>query len=154
MTGVSFDPELPTQEEAAAAAASDDAEPPAPPHIRKSTLFHLMASNPWPWLIVMPAIYIALIGSGWSRDDYIEEEVSRIWIPTDGNYYQDQQYANSFDRNDLGRTGFAAMAIARDGGNLFTKERLEEIRARMEKTEASTVRSFTVIVCFCFISSC
>lgn len=33
------------------------------------------------------------------------------------------------------------MAISRDGGNLFTESRLNEIRARMEETESLTVRT-------------
>ena len=36
-------------------------------------------------------------------------------------------------------SSFAAMAISRDGGNLFTEERMEEIRARMKQAEETTV---------------
>ena len=42
------------------------------------------------------------------------------------------------------------MAIARDGGNLMTSDRLETIRARMQETEEITVRlvaAFRLLLC-------
>jgi hypothetical protein len=58
-----------------------------------------------------------------------------------GDYAKNVRYAESLGEGDLATTNFAAMAIARDGGNLFTEERLEEIRQRMEKAEGTTVSS-------------
>jgi hypothetical protein len=48
-------------------------------------------------------------------------------------------YGAQLGRDDLAISSFAAMAIARDGKNLFTESRLEEIRARMEAAEGTTV---------------
>jgi len=132
-----------TEEEPSGGAASGGVGYPV---AKNSTLFHSMARMPWPYLIMMPAIYLILIGVGWTQDDFIEDKVSQIWIPTDGDYFKDQQYAERLGKNDLGATSFAAMAIARDGGNLFTESRLEEIRARMEKMEATTVRLLSLIM--------
>jgi hypothetical protein len=106
---------------------------------KKAWLFHNMAMMPLPYLIILPAIFVVLIGVGWTQDNYIEEEVAKIWIPTSGDYAKNIAYAESLGEGDLATTNFAAMAIARDGGNLFTEERLQEIRARMEKTESTTV---------------
>jgi hypothetical protein len=114
-------------------------EPPAPP--KKAWLFHHMAIMPWPYLFILPAVFVVLIGVGWTQDNYIEEEVAKIWIPTRGSYAKNVEYAESLGEGDLAATSFAAMAIARDGGNLFTEERLQEIRQRMEKAEGTTVSS-------------
>jgi hypothetical protein len=114
-------------------------EPPAPP--KKAWLFHHMAIMPWPYLFILPAVFVVLIGVGWTQDNYIEEEVAKIWIPTRGSYAKNIEYAESLGEGDLATTNFAAMAIARDGGNLFTEGRLEEIRQRMEKAESTTVSS-------------
>jgi hypothetical protein len=116
-------------------APTETAEP------KKAWLFHHMAIMPWPYLIILPAVFVVLIGVGWTQDSYIEEEVAKIWIPTRGSYAKNIAYAESLGEGDLATTNFAAMAIARDGGNLFTEERLEEIRQRMEKAESTTVSS-------------
>jgi hypothetical protein len=108
---------------------------------KKSWLFHHMAIMPWPYLFILPAVFAVLIGVGWTQDNYIEEEVSKIWIPTKGSYAKNVEYAKSLGEGELATTNFVAMSIARDGGNLFTEERLQEIRQRMEKTEGTTVSS-------------
>ena len=56
-----------------------------------------------------------------------------------GDYAKDRDYADSVGKNNLGGTTMLAMAIARDGGNLFTPNRLEEIRQRMEELESVTL---------------
>jgi hypothetical protein len=112
---------------------------PTTPEPKKAWLFHHMAVMPWPYLFILPAVFVVMIGLGWSQDDYIEDKVSKIWIATKGGYAKNAEYAESLGEGDLGATYFAAMAIARDGGNLFTEERLEEIRQRMEKAESTTV---------------
>jgi len=106
-------------------------------------LFHHMVVMPWPYLVFWPLIFAFLIGFGWTQSDIIEDEVTKIWIPTSGQYAQNLEYAEQYGKNKLGATSFAAMSIARDGGNLFEESRLEEIRARMEKTEKTTVRTTT-----------
>jgi hypothetical protein len=89
-----------------------------------------------------------------SPQDIIEDQVTNIWIPTSGSYHNDVTYAASLGEDDLSTSSFAAMSISRDGGNLFTESRLNEIKARMEKTEKTTVcRSGSVLVsisCFGF----
>ena len=99
---------------------------------------------PWPFLVILPIAFAFLTGFGWSQDDYIEEKVSEIWVPKRGDYAKNLDYAKSVGREELSATSIAAMAISRDGENLFTPSRLEEIRERMEKTEATTVRFLSV----------
>lgn len=104
-------------------------------------IFNLMATHPTLFLIAFPLVCAVMIGWGWTRDGIIEDQVTNIWIPTKGEFAQDLQYAQDLGAAEsLGAASFAAMAISRDGGNLFTTDRLEEIRARMEQTEATTVR--------------
>jgi len=101
--------------------------------------FPHMVKMPWPYLAIMPLAYILLIYFGWTQDDYVESNVSEIWIPRSGSYAQDNKYAARFGKVDLGTSSIAAMAISRDGGNIFTPDRLEEIRARMEAAEEATL---------------
>ena len=106
----------------------------------RCSLFYHMTVVPWPYLVFWPAVFACLIGFGWTQDDIVEDEVTKLWIPTSGQYAQNVEYAKMYGKNKLGATSFAAMSIARDGGNLFQETRLEEIRARMEKMEKLTVR--------------
>ena len=133
------DSELKDEADKAISPAPDDSE------VRKATasaaLFHNMAAFPWPYMLFWPILFAFLLGFGWSQEDIIEDEVTNIWIPQSGSYAADIQYAADLGQDDLSSSSFAAMAIARDGKNLFTEERLEEIRARMEKMERTTVRA-------------
>jgi hypothetical protein len=104
------------------------------------SLWHSMATMPWPYMFVAPVVFTFLIGFGWTTEDRIEDDVANIWIPQSGDYAKDQDYAESLGVGDWANSNFAAMCIARDGENLFTENRLEEIRKRMVKTEATTVR--------------
>jgi hypothetical protein len=106
---------------------------------KRAYLFHHMATHPWFYMLFWPVLFSVLIGFGWTQDDIIEDEVTNIWIPTSGSYSSDVAYAASLGEEDLASTNFAAMSIARDGKNLFTESRLEEIRSRMEKAEKTTV---------------
>ena len=56
----------------------------------------------------------------------------------------DTRYAEKVSKgaSEQGATSILAMAIARDGENLFTAERLEQIRERMELAETIEVRWF------------
>ena len=112
----------------------------APPP-KGNGLFVLMARYPLPFLIVVPVVFALLLGFGWTTDDRIEQEVSRLWIAQDGDYAKDQEYQNSLGVNDMGSSAFAAVAISRDGGNMLTAERLELVRRRMEETEGTQVRN-------------
>ena len=108
--------------------------------------FSHMVSMPWPYLVIIPIAFAFLVGFGWTRDDFVEDEVREIWIPTDGAFSKNLDYADSLGKERLPYTSFLAMAIARDGNNLFTAPRLEEVRQRMEKAEGTTVRSKIIVV--------
>ena len=129
------------------ALAPEAAPPEAYNHVTKESkdapshgLFHAMAKAPWPFLLFWPVVFCALIGLGFSQDDIIEDEIAKTWVPTRSDYAQDEKYSSQFGKGTVTVSSFAAMAIARDGGNLFTENRLEAIRARMEATEKTTVR--------------
>ena len=99
-----------------------------------------MLKHPLPFLIVVPIAFAFLIGFGWSVEDRVEDKVANIWIPEDGDYAKDQRYAKSYGADDLGASTFAALSVSRDNQSIMTADRLEEIRARMEATENTTVR--------------
>jgi len=102
--------------------------------------FSQMVTMPWPYLLIVPISYILLCGFGWAQDDYVEEEVNNIWTPKSGSYYGDKEYARGYGKDIISSSSMLGMAIARDGGNLFTESRLEEIRQRMERLEAVTLQ--------------
>ena len=106
---------------------------------KKSVLFSRMADHPWPFLFALPILYIIFIGLGYSTDNKIEESVGNLWIAENGDFAKDQAYAARYGMNELDASSFAAMAVARDGKNIMTETRLEEIRARMELAEGTTV---------------
>lgn len=112
-------------------------------------LFELMVKHPWPFMTVIPAIMIALTVVGWTREDIIEDSVNDIWIPTKGAFAQDKAYLAKVGRENATSTTFLAVSKSRDDGNLFTANRLEEIRARMEATESTTVSELKRIVASC-----
>lgn len=109
---------------------------------KKSALFHAMTGR-WAWLfmLILPAVWIVFLSLGWTQDDYVEDSVYNIWSRSGGDYYQDKEYAEDvLGEDNLVTSSFLAMAKTRDGNdNLFTAERLEEVRARMEKAERATV---------------
>lgn len=92
------------------------------------------------FLITLPILWAIFVGIGWSKEDKVEESVYQIWTRQRSPYNQDKEYAAKYDRDNLGATTFAALAVARDGGNLFTPARLENIRKRMQETEGTKVR--------------
>lgn len=108
-------------------------------------LFDSMTSNRlvlWIFLLFFPILWTILIAVGWGKEDIIETDVNAIWTKQRGAYKANLDYAEQFNEGALGDlTSFAAMAVARDGGNLFTPERLETIRQRMEEVEKTVVRS-------------
>ena len=106
---------------------------------KKSLLFSRMADRPWPFLVALPVLFSIFIALGYSTDNKIEESVANLWIAEDGDFAKDQAYARSFGMDNLAASSFAAMAVSRDGKNIMTASRLEEIRARMELAESTTV---------------
>ena len=107
----------------------------------KRGFFSFMADFPWPFLLIIPIAYAIVIAFGWTTDDKVENRIENLWIKDTGSYARDRNYANSLGVSDLAESAFAAMAISRDRKNILTADRLEEIRERMEQTEATTVRS-------------
>lgn len=97
------------------------------------------------FLLFLPILWTVFIGVGWSMDDKVEERVFNIWTRQRSDFAKDIEYSAKYDRDAFPLTSFAAMAISRDGTNLFTKERLEEIRTRMEEAESTTVSSMATL---------
>ena len=121
---------------------------------KRRDLFSFMADFPWPFLLIIPITFAIIIGFGWTTDDKVEAKIGRLWIKETGSYAQDQNYAESLGVGDLAQSAFAAMAISRDGKNILTTNRLEEIRDRMEQAESTTVRFGFTFVCGRFRLSC
>jgi hypothetical protein len=115
--------------------------PPSPsaPSSTPHPFFHFMARMPLPFLVLIPVAFAFLIGFGWAIDEKVENEVAKLWIAQNGDYAKDQEYAKNLGTDDLSATSFPAIAISRDGKNIMTANRLEEIRSRMESTEGTTV---------------
>ena len=102
-------------------------------------IFKAMAMAPWPFIILLPAVMVVLTVLGWTRSGIIENEVAKIWVREGGAFSKDKDYADSIGKGDATTSTFVSMALSRDGGNILTASRLEEIRARMEVVEGTTV---------------
>jgi hypothetical protein len=118
-----------------------EAETDEPPPPSRPSIFEVMINKRWIgfFLLTLPVLWAIFIGIGWTKDDKIEEEVYNIWTRQRSSFAKDKEYAAEVGRDTFGATSFAAMAIARDGENLFDRWRLEEIRQRMMETEGTTV---------------
>ena len=99
----------------------------------------------WIFLSILPILWIVFVAVGWSKEDKVEDSVYKIWTRQRSDYNKDLDYVKEVMKSEdaidqrLGVSSFAALAVSRDGSNLFTPERLEEIRTRMEETENTTV---------------
>ena len=102
----------------------------------KNNFLHAVISKPF--LFLVPIVFIIITAVGFTRSDYVEEQVSQIWIPQGDQLAKNYEYLDEVGngRKAFTSSSFAAMALARDGGNLFTPSRLEEIRSRMDAIEA------------------
>lgn len=100
-------------------------------------LLDVVTKNPIVVGIIL-LFFIFAIGAGFSQDDIVEDSISEIWIPKSGDFKKDKEYSESLDKSSS-PSNFLAMAIARDGENLLTADRLEEVRARMESLESYEV---------------
>jgi hypothetical protein len=112
-----------------------------------------MVSRPTFFLVFLPSLFAIFIGVGWGTvDDKVEDAVVNIWTQQRSDYAKDQAYVRSLSDGKsaaaagIGTTTFAALAATRDGGNLFTEERITEVLERMQATEATTVR-----MCVCVL---
>jgi hypothetical protein len=117
----------------------DSSPSPSAPSSDPHPFFHFMARMPWPFLIVVPVVFAFLIGFGWQTDEKVETSIVALWTAQEGDYAKDQRYARKMGSAEIAQSSFAAMAVSRDGKNIFTESRLEEIRSRMEATEGATV---------------
>jgi hypothetical protein len=100
-----------------------------------------MVARPLPFLLFFPILWIVFCSVGWTYDkeNRVEVQVSNTWTQKRSAFAKDQEYVTSLGRNTLGATTFLATAVSRDDGIVFTKQRLNEIRDRMELTEQTTV---------------
>lgn len=112
---------------------------------KKSFVFSFMADYPWPFMLLIPLAFLFIIGFGWTKEDMVQNEIDSMWVEEKGNYARDLKYAMSVGAYDV-ESAMLAMAVSRDGQNIMTADRLEEIRDRMEKTEGTMVRFITVLV--------
>lgn len=111
---------------------------PSPPS--RPWLFVAMIRCPYPFLVSCPFLFFMLICLGLSRPSIIEEDVSNLWIPTDGTYKKDKDYAKRVGANTQDEmSAFAAMAMSRNGENLFKEENLNAIVERMKLIETTPV---------------
>jgi hypothetical protein len=106
---------------------------------KRSFFYSRVADFLWPYLFIVPLAFTVLIAVGWSTNGEIQQEVAGLWVPQDGKYYADQKYAARWGSDKLSYSSYSALAISRDGTNIMTADRLDEIRRRMEATEATTV---------------
>lgn len=98
-------------------------------------LFGFIAKYPALFCLSVPIVLTIITAVGFNRDDYVEDSVGEIWIPKGDQLAQNKEYLESINKPEFTSTSFAAMSIARDGGNLFTESRLEEIRQRLDAVE-------------------
>ena len=102
-------------------------------------LFGIIAKYPLVFCLAFPIIMVIITAIGFTRDDYVEDSVGEIWIPQGDQLAKNKDYLDSVGKAEFTASSFAAMSISRDGGNLFTESRLEEIRERMDAVEHLTV---------------
>ena len=99
-------------------------------------IFIFIGRYPWPFILIPTIALIALAIAGFSQDNIVEKDISKIWSATSGQFFKDRQYEQNVLLGSSGRqdvTTFSAMAVSRDGGNLFTSSRLDEINERMKQ---------------------
>jgi hypothetical protein len=102
-------------------------------------LFLAMTKCPYPFLVTLPFIFMLVICLGLSRPSIVEEDVSNLWIPTDGTYHKDLKYTELVGAAEDDMSIFMAMAIGRHGNNLLTEDNLNAIVERMQRIETSSV---------------
>lgn len=109
-------------------------------------LFGAIAKYPVVFCLAIPIVLTVITIIGFTRDDYVEDSVGEIWIPQGDQLAKNKDYLDSVGKAEFTSTSFAAMSISRDGGNLFTESRLEEIRERMDAVEHMTVRALSLLL--------
>lgn len=114
---------------------------------KKGLLFHAIAKYPWLFILFLPVVLIVFVAVGFTRDNYIEDQVGEIWIPTSNNLAKDEEYLENLGGHPFRSSSIAAMALSRDSQNLLTESRLEEIRQRMNAIEGMTVRTEGSKIC-------
>lgn len=107
--------------------------------MKGGVLFRIIAKQPWIFCLLLPVVFVVLTAVGFTREDYVEDSVGHIWIPRSDKLVENEDYMKDVGVDEWGASSFAAMALSRDGGNLFSESRLEEIRMRMDAVEALTI---------------
>jgi hypothetical protein len=103
-----------------------------------------------PCLILLPAIFAALIGIGlFAKDDIIEDQIYKIWASERSKHFSDIEYMMELG-SETGSSALLAIASSRDEDNLFKEGRLEEIRKKMEKMEIVEVSELLQPMCCVF----
>lgn len=97
-------------------------------------IYRMMTVCPLPFALFMPIVCTVLMIYGFFMNAELEDEIAKIWIPVGTPYRRDSDYASSVSGSAKTSAGLA-IAISRDGGNLFTENRLAEVVARMSKVE-------------------
>ena len=101
-----------------------------------------MGRNPWPFVFLPPIALITLVVLGFTQTDIVEKDINNIWTSTSGRFYDDVLYLKKILNGTSGReevSTFSALAVSRDGGNLFQASRLQEITERMKELANVTV---------------
>lgn len=101
-------------------------------------LYMAVARYPYLFLSTLPLLFVVLIAVGLSRPVLVEEDIASLWIPSDGSYAHDKNYAKEVGAIDTSST-FAAMALGRHGADLFTEDNLHAIVERMQRIEGIQV---------------
>ena len=66
----------------------------------ESPLFWFMSAHGLAFVIFLPCIWIILTAIGWSKDNLIEEDIAKVWIPQSGSFLDDKEYKDSIVQND------------------------------------------------------
>ena len=99
-----------------------------------------MSAHGLAFVIFLPCIWIILTAIGWSKDNLIEEDITKVWIPQSGSFLDDKEYKDSIVQNDPNdNTACLAMSKSRDNQHIFTVKCLEEILQGREASGKTTV---------------
>jgi len=108
---------------------------------------------PTGFLLFAPILCIILMIAG-ANVAQIEDDVSKIWALKSGDYYKDMEYQESVQTTSTGSGVIAAVAIPREGGNVFSSAYIDEIVDRHNKTEGIEVGNLALVQIRRLHSSC
>ena len=85
------------------------------PPRKGNLLFRSIARFPYLFCIVLPVVFAAFTAIGFTREDFVEESVGEIWIPTSDQLAKNKDYTEKVGVKEFVSSSIAAMAMARDG---------------------------------------